>query len=76
MKKNILLLANLFVVILAINFTFAQSSVVMNEIYSRGTTDDPDWIEIYNTTSADIDLSGYKIYDSGGQTGSKTKKEF
>ncbi|HNS47298.1 MAG TPA: lamin tail domain-containing protein [Bacteroidales bacterium] len=48
----------------------------MNEIYSRGTTEDPDWIEIYNNGDSDIDLTGFKIYDSGGQSGSKPKKEF
>ncbi len=46
----------------------------MNEVYSRGTTSDPDWIELYNTTSNPVDISGYKIYDSGGQSGGKTKK--
>lgn len=50
--------------------------VVMNEIYSRGTTDDPDWIEIYNPNSVAIDLSGYKIYDGGGNLGTKPKMEF
>jgi hypothetical protein len=48
----------------------------MNETFSRGTVDNPDWIEIYNPTSAVIDISGYKIYDSGGQAGTKPKKEF
>jgi hypothetical protein len=51
------------------------NDAVMNEIYARGTTADPDWVELYNPTSASINLSGYKIYDAGGQSGSKTKKE-
>lgn len=50
--------------------------LVMNEIYSRGTVNDPDWIEIYNPNPVQVDLSGYKIYDSGGNSGSKPKKEF
>ena len=50
--------------------------LVMNEIFSRGTTADPDWIEIYNPNPIQIDLTGYKIYDSGGFGGSKPKKEF
>lgn len=54
----------------------ATLPIVMNEIYSRGTVDDPDWIEIYNPNSVQVDLSGYKIYDSGGQSGGKLKKEF
>ncbi len=49
--------------------------VVMNEIYSRGTTADPDWIELYNASATPIDLGGYKIYDSGGKAGTKPKKE-
>ncbi len=51
-------------------------TVVMNEAYSRGDVDNPDWVEIYNPSSSEIDLTGYKIYDSGGQSGTKPKKEF
>lgn len=32
----------------------------INEILSTGT---PDWIELYNTTSEEIDMSGFKISD-------------
>ncbi|MBK7631732.1 MAG: CotH kinase family protein [Ignavibacteriales bacterium] len=56
--------------------TTTSSEVMMNEIYTRGTTTDPDWIEIYNSSTSAIDISGYKIYDSGGQSGTKPKKEF
>lgn len=52
------------------------ANIMMNEIYARGTVADPDWIEIYNTTLSSVDISGYKIYDSGGQSGSKAKKLF
>jgi uncharacterized protein YjiK len=62
-----------FLLVASIQSLVAQT-VVMNEVYSRGTTSDPDWIELYNTTTSPIDISGYKIYDSGGQSGSKTKK--
>ncbi len=55
--------------------TTSSSDIVMNEIYSRGTTADPDWIEMYNASSSPIDISGYKIYDSGGEGGTKPKKE-
>ncbi len=48
----------------------------INEIYSRGTVGNEDWIEIYNPSSTVMDISGYKIYDSGGESGSKPKKEF
>lgn len=50
--------------------------IVMNEVFSRGTADDLDWVEIYNDSDIEADLSGYKIYDSGGQAGTKPKKEF
>lgn len=55
--------------------SFAQSPVI-NELYSRGIATEPDWIEIFNPTSASIDITGYKIYDSGGNAGTKPKKEF
>lgn len=54
----------------------AEVTVKLNEIYSRGTSGNEDWIEIYNPSTAAIDISGYKIYDNGGQSGSKPKKEF
>ena len=34
---------------------------------------DPDWIELYNSATQQKDVSGYKIYDSGGKDGSKPK---
>ncbi|MDD3320799.1 MAG: CotH kinase family protein [Paludibacter sp.] len=52
------------------------SDIVINEVFSKGTSTDPDWVEIYNNSSSNIDISGYKIYDSGGNSGSKPKKEF
>lgn len=54
----------------------AQSNISLNEIYSRGTVSEPDWIEIYNSSGGVIDISGYKIYDIGGQNGTKPKKIF
>jgi hypothetical protein len=55
-------------------YTVGAPSIVMNEIYSRGNVDEPDWIEIYNNSDSQADISGYKIYDTGGQTGGKPKK--
>ncbi|HPD96002.1 MAG TPA: lamin tail domain-containing protein [Tenuifilaceae bacterium] len=43
--------------------------LVINEIEGGGS---PDYIELYNGTSADIDISGYKLYDSGGLTDAYT----
>lgn len=74
MKKFTLLFTLSLFVTVFVNFAVAQSSIVMNEIYSRGTTTDPDWIELYNKSNAAIDISGYKIYDVGGQGGTKAKK--
>ena len=76
MKKICLL----FITVLAMLFTanvFAQTSAIkMNEIYSIGVTDAPDWIELYNSSTTAVDISAYKIYDSGGQGGTKPKMTF
>jgi hypothetical protein len=59
-----------------LNVNFAQS-LVMNEIFSRGAGGaDLDWIEIYNPAVTQVDLTGYKIYDEGGNGGTKPKKVF
>jgi hypothetical protein len=58
-------------------FTIGAALIVMNEVQARGTTGDAaDWIEIYNGSNAPVNIGGYKIYDGGGQTGSKPKMEF
>jgi len=56
-------------------YTVGAPSIVINEIYSRGVPADPDWIEFYNNSDVTVDISGYKIYDGGGQSGGKPKKE-
>lgn len=53
-----------------------EGRIVMNELYSRGTTENPDWIEIYNDGNNEKDISGWLIYDSGGNGGTKPKKAF
>lgn len=43
--------------------------VVINEVYTfsdQSEADDLDWIELYNTTDADIDLTGALMWESGG----------
>ncbi len=40
------------------------NQLVINEINASGSP--YDYIELYNATSAAIDISGYKVYDSGG----------
>lgn len=76
MKKNILFMLVVAGSLCFGSLNYGQTTVVMNEIYARGTTSDPDWIEIYNPNSTTVDISGYKIYDIGGQGGTKPKKAF
>ncbi len=58
-------------------YTVGAALIVMNEVQPRGTTGaDADWVEIYNGSASPVDISGYKIYDSGGQSGSKLKMTF
>lgn len=73
--KNFLTLFIAMVLVVAITETsHAQASVVkMNEIYSRGVTTDLDWIELYNNSLVSVNIGGYKIYDNGGQAGTKPK---
>ncbi len=54
----------------------APEYVSLNEIYSNGTEQDPDWIELYNNATFQIDIGGYKMYDTGGNDGSKPKMTF
>jgi hypothetical protein len=75
MKKYSTTFGTLFLSIVLAVVTNAQS-VVMNEVYSRGVAGDLDWIEIYNPQSVAVDVSGYKIYDSGAKAGTKSKKLF
>ena len=75
MKKNYLLLIIVISAFFMLQSGFAQAPVI-NELYSRGTAAELDWIEIYNPTSSSIDITGYKIYDSGGNAGTKPKKLF
>jgi len=75
MKKNYLLLVIVISAFFMLQTGFAQTPV-MNELYSRGTAVELDWIEIFNPTASSIDITGYKIYDSGGQAGTKPKKLF
>lgn len=54
-------------------YTVGAPSIVINEIFSRGTSSDPDWIELYNSSNTAADIGGYKIYDIGGHDGPKPK---
>ncbi|MCX6134415.1 MAG: lamin tail domain-containing protein [Ignavibacteriales bacterium] len=77
MKYISMLFVVLVVVLVVTEVGHAQASVVkMNEIYSRGVTGDPDWIELYNNSLVAVNIGGYKIYDVGGQGGTKPKMTF
>jgi hypothetical protein len=77
MKKITMFFLSMILLIVFTDKSSAQSSLVkMNEVFSRGTTADPDWIEIYNGSASAVDISSYKIYDSGGKGGTKDKKGF
>lgn len=74
MKKIDTMLYCMSILFLLWGVSFAQPKI--NEAFSRGTTAEPDWIEIFNPSSSQIDISAYKIYDNGGQSGTKPKKLF
>jgi hypothetical protein len=57
-------------------YTVGAPSVVINEIFSRGADPELDWVEVYNNSDVEVNISGYKIYDSGGLSGPKPKMEF
>ncbi len=76
MKKYFLKLFIIITFILFVGEFRSQTNIVLNEIYSRGSVSDPDWIELFNLSSSDLDISGYKIYDEGGLIGLKPKKIF
>jgi len=38
----------------------SDSPIIINEVYSTG---EPDWVELYNTSDEDVDISGFKIAD-------------
>ncbi len=77
MKKFLIgiLLFSLFVIrfplgIINVANAAAPGSIVINEVAWMGTTASTtdEWIELYNTTGTDIDLSGWTIVDDGTET--------
>lgn len=67
-------LALILPALMTIGITLCPAQTVMNEIWSRGTPGDQDWIELYNAADHAVDISGYKIYDIAGHNGTKPKK--
>lgn len=72
MKKIILKYAVLITGFFIIPFMVfgGQNSVVINEIAWMGTqaNSSDEWVELFNTTDNEIDLSDWKLYEAGGQT--------
>ncbi|MBE0638895.1 MAG: lamin tail domain-containing protein [Bacteroidales bacterium] len=58
------------------SYIVGAPDVVLNEIYSQGTSQAPDWIEIFNLSDTQANISDYSIYDDGGYSGSRPKKKF
>lgn len=63
------------------SYIVGASNVVklfVNEVFPDGTKDDsdPDWVELYNDSEIEVDLSGYAFYDDGIKTsnGAKPKR--
>jgi len=43
--------------------TLAADSIVINELLAHSHTTDPDWIELFNTTGQEINISGWFLSD-------------
>jgi hypothetical protein len=41
----------------------SEIALVINEVMSNMGDPNPDWIEIYNPTDAEVDMSGFGVYD-------------
>lgn len=59
------------------SYTVGASTLIklfVNEVFPDGTKDatDPDWVEIYNDSEIQVDLSGYMFYDEGIKTSLST----
>jgi len=44
--------------------THNPGSIVINEVMAHSRDEEPDWIELYNTTGSSIDISGWFLSDS------------
>ncbi|MBN1818401.1 MAG: lamin tail domain-containing protein, partial [Sedimentisphaerales bacterium] len=50
-------------------------AVVINEVLSHSHGNDPDWIELHNTTDAPIPIGGWFLSDSDGDDSNRMKYE-
>src|SRR5512145_879238 len=44
--------------------TDSEINLVINEVMSNMGDPNPDWIEIYNPSEVDVDISGFGVYDN------------
>ncbi len=56
----------LFFFILNPRLTFASSSIVINEFLANPVSGQGEWVELYNTTASDVDLTGWILSDKSG----------
>lgn len=43
--------------------TPARAQVVISEVYPAPTSDEKEWIELYNTSEESVDISGWKLFE-------------
>lgn len=43
--------------------TPAQAQVVLSEVYPAPTSEETEWIELFNTSDTTVDLSGWKLFE-------------
>jgi len=72
--KSLALTITLLSLIVVLGGSASAQTILMNEIWSKGVVGNLDWIELYNGGATSVDISGYLIYDNGGQGGTKPKK--
>ena len=53
----------------------AADSIIINELLAHSHQDDPDWVELYNTTDQDINISGWFLSDDDSDPNAIRKYE-
>ncbi len=68
--KKVCMLICIFYSLLMMREIQAHASVVISEVAWMGTSEsaNAEWIEFYNTSDDVIDLTGWRLYESGGDT--------
>jgi len=68
--KKYLFAAGIAFLFFFVSPTFARADVLINEVAWMGTADSQygEWVELYNTGSGSVSLSGWKLYKGDGST--------